>query len=158
MKIFNKKAQDIAGRKVIFYGLVFSFLLIGFFFVIVLIVPANASEVSNIRSGLDDYFIIQRFLNSPLCFALHDEDTRRTYPSVIDTEKFTQENIENCYNAKDTKVKAFRLTLKYGTESKTINTKNWEGFLSKAQTEQIFVSVAGKKQTASLLIETQNAK
>ena len=111
-----------------------------------------------IPPDLENHLLTQRFLNSPLCFTYQDEDTNRFYPGVIDLTKFNQDNLNKCYNAEDTKVKAYRLTLDYNNEKITINTKNWEGFLKKAQTEHVFVYDEGETQRAELLIEMQNVK
>ncbi len=119
---------------------------------------SNKSEIAEILPGLEDYLLSQRFLNSPLCFALKDEDSSRIYPLVIDSEKFNTNNLNKCYDAKDTKVKAYRLTLNYENEKTTINTKNWQGFLKKAETKKVFVYDKGNIKIAELFIEMQDVK
>lgn len=158
-KIFSsKKAEtDISARKVIFY-IVFGILASITFLLIAFLVPVNASEISQIPEGMENYILIQRFLSSPLCFAYVDKDTGRAYPGLIDTGKFTQANLDGCYDAKDSNAKAYRLTSNYWKDTKTIQTTNWEGFLAKAQTEKIKVYDNGLINDAALFIEMQEAK
>ena len=114
------------------------------FLITLWVVPATGSEISQIPIGLENYLLSQRFLNSPLCFVYQDVDTNRAYPFIIDIKKFNQENLNKCYNTKDTNVKAYQFTLNYDRESKKISTKNWKGFLWKAETKQVSVYADGK--------------
>ena len=155
--IFSNKRADMSARKSIFYT-IFGFVAVIAFILLVWMVPSYKSELSTIPLNLENHLLIQRFLNSPLCFTPQDKDTNRFYPGVIDLTKFNQENLDECYNAEDTKVKAYRLTLDYNNQKITINTKNWEGVLKKAQTEHVFVYDEREIQRAELLIEMQNAK
>lgn len=41
--------------------------------------------------------ISQRFVNIPECFAYQDSETKRVYPGVIDVAKFTEEQMNSCY-------------------------------------------------------------
>lgn len=153
---FNKKA-DISARKLIFYIIV-SFILTAIFLLITWLAYSDKSKISEIPIELENYITVQRFLNSPYCFIYSDKDTNRVYHWIIDIKKFNQNNLNKCYNAGDTKVKAYRLTISYGDEKITINTKNWEGFLKKAETKHVFANDEGTIQSADLFIETQNAK
>ena len=155
--MFSNKKSQIVGRKMIFY-VIFGFVAVITFFVILSFASSNRSEISIIPFGLENYLSSQRFLNSQLCFVFQDKDTVRTEPWQIDIEKFTQENLNKCYNAEDTNVKAYRLTLNYNNEKITITTKNWEGFLKKAETKKVTVYDKGKEQRAELFIEMQDAK
>ena len=156
-EVFYNRKADISARKVIFY-IVSSILLVAVFFIIIWINLSNKSLISEMPIGLENYLIVQRFLNSPSCSVSIDKDTNRAYPWIIDPKKFNQENLNVCYGAQDTKVKAYRLTLTYGSGKNIISTKNWEGFLKKAETNHIFVNDEGKIQRAELFIETQDAK
>ena len=153
---FNKKA-DISGRKVIFY-IIFGFVLVVAFMFVLWLFYSDKSAIADIPVGLENYLLTQRFINSPSCFAVQDKDTERTYPWNIDSEKLTQENIDNCYKAEDTKVKSYRLTFNFGENKIVLAAKNWEGFLNKAETIHLPVNYNGKKQESNIFIETQNAK
>ena len=153
-KKFNKRAADISARKIIFY-IIFGFLVAIVFLFIAFLVPTKSSEISQIPAGMENYVLTQRFLNS--CFAMHDENADRFYP-IIDLVKFNQENLDKCYNINGANVKAYRLTLKYGTEPKILTTKNWEGFLTQRETNYIFINENGKISRAAILVETQDVK
>ncbi|MDP6547350.1 MAG: hypothetical protein QF917_00105 [Candidatus Woesearchaeota archaeon] len=141
----------------IFYG-IFGFLTVLTFLIIMWFTYSDRSEISKIPLGLEDYILVQRFLNSPSCFAFQDEDTGRIYPNILDLEKLNKVNLDNCYNIDNTNMKAYRLTIDHGKNKITLNTKNWEGFLKKAETEYIFIKDNGEIKPAKLFIEVQNAK
>ena len=153
---FNKKA-DMSARKIIFYG-IFGFLAVVAFLLLVWITSTNRSEISKIPPNLENHLLVQRFLNSPFCFAFQDEEINKIYPGIIDLTKFNEDNLNKCYNAEDTNVKAYRLTLSYNNEKISINTKNWEGFLKKAETKHVSVYDDGIIQRGELLIEMQDVK
>lgn len=152
----NKKA-DISARKIIFYA-IFGFAAAIVFLLILWLTSSKESELSAIPSGVETYLTSQRFLNSPLCFALQDSQTERTQNWVVDLEKFNQEVLDKCYKAENTKVNAYKLTLAYGTEKKILTTKNWEGFFKRAETKKIMVYDGKQMQNGELLIEVQDAK
>ncbi|MBI2102136.1 hypothetical protein HYT53_06005 [Candidatus Woesearchaeota archaeon] len=153
----SSKKGDILGRKMVFYVIAI-FVIVAAFFVVTPAIASDKSKISELPEGLENYFLIQRFLNAPSCFALQDRDTGRTFPMTIDIEKFNEANLNKCYNAQDTSVKAYRLTLKYGNVEKSLSTKNWQGFFRKAETKRVFAYDNGNVQKAELIIETQNAK
>ena len=149
--------SSIAGRKLIYYIVVIPIIVTGFF-IVVWIVSSNKSSISEIHAGVEDYLVLQRFLNSPSCFAFVDNDLKRVSSWMIDLSKFTQENLEKCYNADSTRVNAYRITLSYNDQKVVISTKNWEGFFKKAETRRIYLYNNNKIQKAELFIEMQNAK
>lgn len=156
--IFSNRKADISGRKMIFY-IVFSFVAAITFMLIVYLTDSGRSKIADIPSGLEDYLLIQRFLSSSNCFAYQDADSGRTEHRSIDLQKFNEINLNKCYDATDTKIKAFRLTLSYGNSKNTINTKNWEGFVKRAETRVIDVYDGQIRQMqAELFIEVQYAK
>jgi len=157
LKAIHGKRADISARKMIFYG-IFGFLAAITFLLVAWFSVYDGSYLSKIPPDLENYLFVQRFLNSNLCFAFQDKETERVYPWVIDMTKFRQENLDNCYNAKDTNVKAYSLTLSYNNKKTTLTTKNWEGFLKKGETRQIFVYDSGNIRRAELFIEMQDAK
>lgn len=148
---------EISGRKVIFY-LVAVLVITAAFFLIVWFVSTGKTQISEITPGLENYLIIQRFLTSPSCFVFEEKDIGRAYSSMLDLKKFNQQNLDKCYNIEGTKVKAYRLTLKYGAEEKSLATRNWEGFIKKSETKKIYVYDEGKIIRGKLIIEMQDAK
>jgi len=157
LTILSNKKADMSARKLIFYCVV-GFVLVAMFFLIIWLVYSNKSDISEIPIGLENYLMVQRFLNSPSCFAFQDKDSNRVYQWTIDFKKFNQDMLNKCYNEETTSVKAYRLTLNYGNKKITINTRNWEGFLKKAETKNVIIYDEGKIQRAELFIETQDAK
>lgn len=153
---FGRKAQ-IAGRKIIFY-IVFAIVAALTFMLIVYMVSSDKSKIAVIQPGLEDYLLIQRFLLSPECFAYRNADSGRAYAWTIDPEKFNQNNLNRCYAAENTQVKAFRLTLSYGAFKSTLITKNWEGFIKKAETKKVYVYDKGQIRQGELFIEVQDVK
>lgn len=156
-KLLSNKNADISGRKIIFYA-VFGFTAAIVFLLILWLTASKESELSKIPPGIETYLTSQRFLNSPLCFAYQEENTKRAYHWIIDLRKFNQEVLNKCYNAENTKANAYRLTLTHGSEKKTLTTKNWEGFFKKAETKHIKVYDGEKIQNAEIFLEIQDAK
>ncbi len=155
-KLFFGRKGDISGRKMIFY-IVFAVVATITFLLIVYMVSTDKSKIAVIQPGLEDYLLMQRFLLSPNCFVYQD-DSGRAHPWTIDIEKFNQNSLNQCYDAENTKAKAFRLTISYGTFKSTLITKNWEGFIKKAETKHVYVNDKGQIKQGELFIEVQDVK
>ncbi len=110
--IFSGKKSQIASRKIVFYIIAAIIISIAFL-LLVYVIPSRKSEIALIPLTLENYLLTQRFFNSPSCFAFQDEKTSRAYPWIIDLEKFSQDNLNKCYDANNKDVKAYRLTLGY---------------------------------------------
>ena len=136
MNISNKKA-DMSGRKIIFY-IIFSFVGAITFMLIVYLSSSQESKIAEIPYGLEENMLFHRFLNSPSCFAMYDENIQRAYPQIIDLSKFTKEQIDKCYDPADN-LMAFKLTLEYDGKQKQVETRNWQGFLKKSEIRRVFV-------------------
>jgi len=108
---FSKKASGyILGKKPLYFIVTLICLTISF----ILFSYAISREVSSttaIPDNLEATIFINRFLNSPECLAYQDKETGRTYPGVIDLEKFNDQTLEKCYFTEDNTLKAFKLTL-----------------------------------------------
>lgn len=157
-KMRDKKAQ-ISGRKMLFYA-IFAFMAAITFLFTIHYVGSQRSEIAKPPFGVPDYLVSYRFLNSPDCFAYEDQESDRAYPWTIDLGKFNPKNLNNCYNTKDTKVKAYRFTLSFRDYKSTIATSNWEGFLKKAETKTVSVYNNDRLESteAELFIEMQDVK
>jgi|TARA_Y100000031_G_C8214557_1_gene382695 hypothetical protein len=157
LKIFkSKKADEEIAAKSIFY-IVFGILATITIMLIVYIVPVKNAEISQIPPGLDDYITIQRFLSAS-CFAVNDIETGRTFSNLIALESFNQGNFDNCFRAKESNVKGYRLKLNYGKDPIQVKTENWGGFLESTQTKTVLVKDKGKISLATLTIEVQDAE
>ena len=154
--LLNKRADE-SGSKAIFY-IIFGVVAAILFLIASWMIPNYKSYIGIIPTGLENYLLSERFFDSHYCFAFQEEDTNRVHLDTIDLSKFTQDNLDECYNAADTQVKAYRLTLNYNDEKISISTKNWEGFLQEARTKHISVYNQGEIQRAEILIEVQDVK
>ena len=107
----------------------------------------------------EEFILINDFTSS--CFAYEDGTTGRSYPLIIDWNRFTQENLDHCYNEKERRVIGFRLTLKntqLNKEKAPIITKNWDGVISKRETIPVSVHDEYGIYEGELKVEIQNAK
>ena len=123
---FSKRASGyLLGKKpmyflaVLFY-LTFAFLFFSFF------ISYNITSTNKIPINTETTVLINRFLNSPDCFAYVDEETGRAYPGIIDIKKFNDEQIKKCYSATDDKSYSFRFELQStNIDFKDYSTPNW---------------------------------
>ena len=132
---FSKRGSGyILGKKPMYFiilliCLTISFLLFNF------AIMREISSTTVIPDNLEITILINRFLNSPDCLVYQDKETGRTYPGVINLEKFNGQTLEKCYSTEDNDLKAFKLTLeslnpditsKFDTKRNFISTPNWE--------------------------------
>ena len=151
----NTKKGVIAAEKMVFY-LLYAVIVSAVFIGFIIVVSSEVADKSNIPEGLEDYIFSRRFLDS--CFVY--EDDVRTYPGIIDFNKFNQGNLDICYNTDSNNVKAFRLTLEIREENtkKEIQTKNWEGSVKRHFTKNVLVYYNNKINNGELKIEVQNPR
>lgn len=99
----------------------------------------------------------QRFMNSPHCFTYQDE-TGRAYPGVLDWDKFTDENLRQCFFTEEDDWKAgFQLTLQNldtNDPPKIITTTNYYQFRER-KSESILIQKDNKIFKGKLLIGLQ---
>jgi len=108
---FSKRASGyLLGKKpmyflaVLFY-LTFAFLFFSFF------ISSNITSANTIPANVKTTVLINRFLNSPDCFAYVDEETGRAYPGIIDIKKFDDDKMSKCYSTNDDNSYSFRFEL-----------------------------------------------
>jgi len=155
MRLLSQKRGegDISARKIIFY-IIFGFFLTLTILTIVFIVPKKNAEIAQIPIGLENYLLTQRFLNSPICFAYQDEVTGHIKQKVIDIKKFTQDNLRNCYDARNDDIRAYRFVLEYKNKNIELRTDNFRGYPGEYTTETVFVIDSNNLIQSKLLIET----
>ncbi|MDD5086357.1 MAG: hypothetical protein PHV16_01265, partial [Candidatus Nanoarchaeia archaeon] len=96
--MFSKKGNGyILGKKPVYFIIVLffltaSFLLFGF------IILTSVSNSNTIPPNTKITIMINRFLNSPECFAYMDDETGRVYPGIVDLKKLNDNQIAKCYN------------------------------------------------------------
>lgn len=114
---------------------------------------------ATIPEGLEARILMQRFHNSAECFARFDPETQRTYSQVIDVDKFTQYQLERCYNTDSAGKPAFRITLQktFGvTYIPPIISKNWIGSDGeKTRNIPVIIYESGQLSGGNLLVEIQ---
>ncbi len=108
---FSKRASGyLLGKKpmyflaILFY-LTFAFLFFSFF------ISSNITSANTIPANVETTVLINRFLNSPDCFAYMDEETGRAYPGIIDIKKFDDNQIKKCYSTIENSLYSFRFEL-----------------------------------------------
>jgi len=110
-------------------------------------IPKDAEEDS----------LIPRFYDSKQCFA-YEDDAGRVHSRTIDSKKFTQENMNNCYPKSKVRY-TFKLELVPNFDTKSIQTFNWEdSFTAREKTENIFVFHKEKKHGAKLKIKINDVQ
>lgn len=113
----------------------------------------------SIPENVEEYILMERFINSPSCFAYQDGNGR-TYNKIIDMNKFgTQGQMDNCISTENTNF-AFKLILGVsGNNDKfSVKTKNWLDRLNfKERQRNVQVYVNNEFKTGELAIYSQNA-
>ncbi|MFW9876295.1 MAG: hypothetical protein ACFFG0_24630 [Candidatus Thorarchaeota archaeon] len=161
MKLYNsKKARELWTPDTFPFWMVFTIIL-GFTALFFLwIITPFATKTAEIPEGVEAYILMQRFTNSPNCFAYLD-GTGRVYQKMIDLEKFTDENMKICYQTEDKEIPAFKLTLSIPGQdlTKSVKTPNWrEGYLVKERSfKEVFIKFNGEVYKIRMVVDIQNA-
>ena len=158
-KKINKKAM-YAIDTAPFYA-VFSIVVSGLFIFFVMILTSHSSDNVSIPENLEEFVLYQRFLRSPDCF-VYEDLSGRSHQLLIDLNKFTEDNLNTCYESGNNKnIPAFKLTLSFLEKTKTIKTSNWDakGIIKKKEpAKNIIVVNKNKKYPGKIIIEIQNEK
>lgn len=139
----------------IFYGIILGFVAVFF----VIIVAKTGSEQATIYGNLESMYLSQRFLKSPACFSYSYDGVLMA--NVIDSKKFTNEQMGSCYDLRDPGMAAFRVTLNSASIKYfyPLATKNWNpnrGYELKLAPYSVLVYADGKFYNGELTIEMQN--
>jgi hypothetical protein len=96
----NKKGEDGSAydltRKSVYWAVAGVMLVIAVM-IYVYFIGSMDSRLTYVSPKVYAEAISQRFANIPGCFAYQDPETERTYPGVIDLTKFTQDQMQKCY-------------------------------------------------------------
>jgi hypothetical protein len=116
----NKKSSFDLGA-LVYYAMISIFILVLILFTYLFITNGFIMNIVYTPRGVESSVLITRALYSPTCFTYYDLHTLRSYPSVIDINKFTQENFDLCLDSD----KIVSLTLKDQNENiiKQLNNK-----------------------------------
>ncbi len=87
---------------------------------------------------LDEDLLVQRFMRSPDCFVYFDYDINRAHPNLIEWEKFSEEQLNNCLLHKDI---SFQLTLENldRNKKKTIKSADWKNNLKRSLSKDVLI-------------------
>ena len=94
---YKKSSFDLGAM--IYYAMVSIFILVFIMFTYLFIINGFSTNIVYTSRGAESAVLINRALYSPNCFAYYDIDTLRTYPGVIDLNKFNQENFDKCLDS-----------------------------------------------------------
>lgn len=94
--MFGSKGQYDLARKALYYIVAIFVIAVIFLYMHNAIANYNNTVVSD-ASKIEGSIIAVQALMSPKCFAYYDEEIGRTYPGIIDMEKFNNRNLgRNC--------------------------------------------------------------
>lgn len=129
---------------------------------------ASIAQAARIPENVEDELVLaSRFYNSDNCFAYKD-DFGRAHARVIDSAKFNQGNMEECFPESSVKY-AYSLSLEESPTPATypiwtfntepIKTFNWPGGIAtKEITEDVLVVYNNKKYDGKLRIKIKNVE
>ncbi len=113
------------GRKEIYWmiaGFVIAILMLAF----VIIVVGYQGKLTAVPAEIKAQLVSLRFFTNPDCFAYQDPITKRVFPYTIDLSKFTEKQMESCYQTDKDKGYQnlnFKVTIDYGGMS--VKTNNY---------------------------------
>lgn len=112
-----------------------------------------------IPKNVEEFILIERFYNSPNCFAYQDENSWRVYSKLIDLEKFRNKEImQRCFPSTNFKY-AFKFELEYieNQEKVITSTPNWVEISNfRLEQKNVLVYFNNKIKNAKLSIFIQN--
>lgn len=128
--------------------------------IMVWIITSWLTDISEIPDGVEDRIIIDRFLNSNECFAYFDEDTGRTFQNVIDWNKLTEKQMQNCYQSLQLSNYAYKIELSFGEETKKLPSPNYsEGKIIRERLNaDVFIKSGENYIEGKVFINVQEAK
>ncbi|MBW2993442.1 hypothetical protein KY317_02615 [Candidatus Woesearchaeota archaeon] len=118
----DKKAQSILGEKMLFFvimGIVFAVMAIA----LVYFIGSFNSNLLKISPKINDAIFTYRFLNNPECFAYQDGLTGRTDIGLIDLGRFTDKQLDECYDSELSTDSHFLIKLE--NSGRSVKTKGW---------------------------------
>ncbi len=152
---FSKKGSGfLLGKKPIYFIIVAFFLFIVFILFSYLVL-SNISSTTTFPENIETTVLINRFLNSPECFAYQDEETGRTYTGITDLDKFNNENLNECYSADEDSPRAFMMDLNSDDYQKSVLTSNWRAKKINRMSQYVIIYDKGNFYGGTLLIAVQ---
>jgi len=135
-------------------------IVLGFSLAILLIIMNIFISISTqIPRNVEGSILIQRFYNSPNCFAYQDENNGRVYSNLIDLEKFKNKDImDKCFHSSNYPYSfKFELEAPENLEKITTSTPNWiENSNFRFEQKNVLVYFNNKIKSAKLSIFIQS--
>jgi len=123
--MITKKAQFDFTRKSIYWmiaGFILTIVVVAYVFVL----AGYNSKLTYVDPKLRAEFLTLRFVNNPDCFSYQDQETKITTSSIIDSTKFTEQQLYNCYHTEQGEgYNDFNFQLVLENEKKEILTNNY---------------------------------
>lgn len=94
----SKKGSFDLGA-MLYYSMVGIFILVILLFTYLFVINGFKLNLVYHARGIDESLLINRVIYSSNCFAYYDVETFRTYPSVIDINKFNNDVFEKCLDS-----------------------------------------------------------
>lgn len=122
-------------------------------------ISGQASAKTRISEDVELLNLAQRFLESPECFMADHESGSSL---IMETAKFNENRLNDCYKIGNPNYLAFRLRLKSTSQSpyeKEISTINWNGnrpFEKRIAPRPVLFLLEGKIMNGEFTIEVQN--
>ncbi len=141
--LFNgKKAQSAyeIGHTPLFYLFVLVFMLIAIFTLYGLSSGYVSSRL-HIDKEVSDEIYVERFFSN--CFSYEQEGTGRVYSGIIDWDKFTEKNLDDCFS---TQKKKAEITLTNTENDKTNKITAGEGAVKRYYSYYVLIYDNGKIQ------------
>jgi len=122
---WNKKGQFNATIKSMFWPLMM-FIIVMFAMAFIIFLSAYRGQLSHTPEELHAELIMQRFINLPECFAYQDASSGRVLLGVIDINKFTKEQLDQCYLTPEKEgIKNYNFKFALEGEKKEVLTNNF---------------------------------
>lgn len=149
----DKKGQFDVARKTIYWmmaGVVITIVVISF----ALVMANYKSKITYVPPELRAELLVLRLVNNGECFAY--EDGQRTFPGVIDLDRFNNETLYHCYHTEQEKgYHDYNFGLMLINENKTLRTNNFFNKVDFVITKPVLVRKGAELSNDLLRIEVQ---
>lgn len=125
---------------------------------LIIVINLFISRSTEIPKNIEEFILLERFYNSPNCFAYQDRDTGRIYSNLVDLEKFRNKDImAGCFPTNNHKY-SFKFQLENEETGKlTASTPNWiENSNFRYEQKNVLFYSDNKIKNAKLLIFIQD--
>ncbi|MBI4151595.1 hypothetical protein HY496_01380 [Candidatus Woesearchaeota archaeon] len=112
------------GRKAI-YWMIASFIIGMAMIAFVILIVGYQGRLTAVPVEMKAEFVALRFVNNPDCFAYKDPVSQRVLPATVDLAKFTQEQLDSCYDSGEKGSTVFNFKLTLSERKKSLQTQSY---------------------------------